>query len=124
MLRKYNSKVYEGALIRFQNVKAICNELGLEKNIPVDEFENELKAFGELQFDYNKTKSLLDGKHANIKDAEHNLRSMHERMLLSIAIAFGKNSPEYARAGGKRKVDRKRHVFKPKKKQLQRDGQT
>lgn len=123
MLRKFQSKVYEGALMRFQNVKAICEELGFEKNVPVEEFEKELKAFGELQLDYNKTKSLLDGKHANIKDTEHKLRSTHERMLLSIAIAFGKDSPEYARAGGKRKVDRKKHVFKSKKQQLQSDSQ-
>ncbi|MBD1873732.1 hypothetical protein H6F75_09580 [Nodosilinea sp. FACHB-131] len=61
---------------------------------------------------------LCQGRHFNagnaVKEAELVMRDYSERILLSVATRYGKDSDEYEMAGGVRKSDRKRPIRKPK----------
>lgn len=59
---------------------------------------------------YNELLSLADQAANAVKTAELDTRDYSERILLGVAMKYGKNSDEYEMAGGVRKSERKRPV--------------
>lgn len=57
---------------------------------------------------YNTTLATLEAARVAMQEAEKQLQELTEKMLLGVAIEFGKDSPEYEIAGGIRKSKRKR----------------
>ena len=62
--------------------------------------------------EYNAVLSDADVKLTALKSKEKALKDYSERMLAGVGARFGKNSPEYERAGGVRK-DKKKRPSKP-----------
>ena len=67
---------------------------------------------------YNQLLALLDEKSVLLREAEKRVADFSERIMAAVAARHGKDSAEYAHAGGKRKSDIKRpahrRIAKPK----------
>jgi hypothetical protein len=49
---------------------------------------------------YNTALSVVDSSRTEIEDMEKNLSQLSEKMLMVVAIKYGKDSREYEMAGG------------------------
>ena len=100
--------VVENAQKRAAGLRSISAYLDLGKGLTLKSYETETEALGGLVNEYNEILAGLDAKILMIRDMERKLRDFLERMLEGVSARFTKNSEEYSRAGGVRKVDRKR----------------
>jgi hypothetical protein len=110
--KKKTSKVIENANVRLASIKSIGENLDLGNGVTAVGYENLIKEVKNLLEDYNTTLSTVDTK-ANLYQAkEKDLRDLHERILISVAAKYGKNSDEYEQAGGVKKSERKKRTIK------------
>ena len=108
MRRKIFSMAVENAQKRAAGLRSINVELDLGNGLTLQAYEAEIGALSKQVNEYNETLAELDTKILMIRDAERKLRDLTERMLEGVSARFTKNSDEYSRAGGIRKMDRKR----------------
>ena len=108
MRRKIFSVVVENAQKRAAGLRSISADLDLGNGLTLKVYETETEALGGLVNEYNEILAGLDAKILMIRDMERKLRDLSERMLEGVSARFTNNSEEYSRAGGVRKVDRKR----------------
>ena len=97
------SSVLKDAMRRLERLNAIqpVPDLGEGFNLKVYETAvNDLKA---LEATYNTKISELDGMSASFKDMERMVRDYRVRILAAVAAQYGRNSEEYAAAGGTKK---------------------
>jgi hypothetical protein len=106
--RKKTAFIYDVAVNRLSALKSISPALDLGNGLTVPAFEAAVLDFRQKLDDYNTTLSITDSKLNIVQDAERTLRDLTERMLAGVASKYGKNSDEYEKAGGVRKMDRKR----------------
>jgi hypothetical protein len=71
-------------------------------------YERMINKFQEKLEIYNSLLATLDALRIEIRVDESTLKDVSEQMLMAVACKFGKDSFEYAKAGGVRKSDRKR----------------
>ena len=110
--KKKTSKTIEDANVRLSSIKSIEKNLDLGNGVTAAGYENLIKEVKTLLDDYNTTLSTVDVK-ANLYEAkEKELRDLHERVLISVAAKYGKNSDEYEQAGGVKKSERKKPTKK------------
>ena len=110
--QKKTSKVLENANTRLASIKSIGSDLDLGNGVTAavyDELINETKKVLE---EYNTALSLVDEKQNLYKKIEKDLQGLHERVLISVAAKYGKDSNEYEKAGGVRKSERKKPTKK------------
>lgn len=98
----------ENAQKRAAGLRSINVELDLGNGLTLQAYETEIGALSKQVNEYNEALAELDAKILMIRDAERKLRDLSERMLEGVSARFTKNSDEYSRAGGIRKMDRKR----------------
>ncbi len=110
MRRKIFSVAVEKAQKRAAGLRSISIDLDLGNGLTLRAFETEIEALSKQVNDYNETLSELDSQILMIRDMERKVRDLSERMLEGVSARFTKNSEEYSRAGGIRKIDRKRPV--------------
>lgn len=55
---------------------------------------------------YNTALSVIDASRTDIEQLEKSLSTLCEKLLLAVAVKYGKDSQEYVMAGGVRKSDR------------------
>jgi hypothetical protein len=106
------SSVLKDAMRRLERLNAIqpVPDLGEGFNLKVYETAvNDLKA---LEASYNTKISELDGMSASFGDMERTVRDYRARILAAIAAQYGRNSEEYAAAGGTKLSERKRTTTK------------
>ncbi|MBK8627416.1 MAG: hypothetical protein IPN86_18165 [Saprospiraceae bacterium] len=108
MRRKIFSAVVENAQKRAAGLRSISTDLDLGNGLTLKAYETEIEALSKHVNDYNETLAGLDAQILMIRDVERKVRDWTERMLEGVSARFTKNSDEYSRAGGIRKVDRKR----------------
>jgi hypothetical protein len=107
-----SSSVLKDAMRRLERLKAIqpVPDLGEGFNLQIYETAvNDLKA---LEATYNTKISELDGMSASFKDMERMVRDYRVRILAAVAAQYGRNSDEYAAAGGTKLSERKRTTSK------------
>jgi hypothetical protein len=92
--------------------KSISATLDLGMGLTVTGFETAITDLRSKLDNYNQELALVNEKQAALKTGEKNLADLSERMLAGVAAKYGKNSPEYVQAGGKRKSDIKRSPHK------------
>jgi hypothetical protein len=85
-------------------VRTIDKNLVLGANLSVETYTQEIAATREILDDYNRALATVDVLHLKLKAAERKLAHYSEKMLLGVAHTFGKESLEYATAGGTRKA--------------------
>lgn len=108
MRLKKRSVALEIAKSRYEGLKNIDPTLDLGNGMTNQLFSTSIMEVETMVGEYNSVISDLDGKLSAIKAKERSLRELRERMLLAVAVKYGKDSVEYVFAGGVRKSERKR----------------
>lgn len=113
---KKTSKIVEDANVRVAGIKSIDQDLDLGNGLTVKNYEKEIEETAKALEDYNTILSMADEKLNLYTQKEKSLMALHERMLLGVAVKYGKDSNEYEKAGGTKKSDRKRSTKPTEKK--------
>ena len=102
---------YEDAQLRFSQIAAIDPQLDFGNGLTVSSYGTAITDFRSNLDNYNTSVAALDAQLTALQAQERLLKDQSDRMLAGVGVYFGKNSPEYERAGGVRKDKRR----KPKK---------
>jgi hypothetical protein len=108
--KKRNSRTLEKANLRIDGMQSIDANLTLSAGLSVQTYAKKINDLRLKISAYNTALSNVDELHTQITDADRDLADYSEKMLLGVAVKYGKNSYEYEKAGGVRKSDRKRPV--------------
>lgn len=106
------SSVLKDAKRRLERLKAIQPIPNLGEGFNLQIYETAVNDLESLQASYNTKISELDGMSALLKDMERMVRDYRARILAAIAAQYGRNSEEYAAAGGTKLSERKRTTFR------------
>jgi hypothetical protein len=110
--QKKTSKIVESASVRLAGIKSIGKDLDLGNGITAKSYNELIEETKKLLEEYNTALSVVDEKLNLYQVKEKELKDLHERVLISVAAKYGKNSNEYEKAGGKKKSERKRPTKK------------
>lgn len=106
--RKKSSAALTKAEGRLVGIKSINTKLDMGNGMSAASYEKEIVKLRQQIEAYNTTLSKLDAAANQIIDTEKQLSGLSERMLLGVAMAYGKDSSEYEMAGGTRRSERRR----------------
>jgi len=98
--RKRSSIILEKAQRRLAGIKAIDPTLSLGSGLSIEAFSNLADDTQQKLEAYNTVLSTVDQAYIAVQTAERSLAELSERMLLGIAVKYGKYSEEYVMAGG------------------------
>ncbi|NEQ62945.1 MAG: hypothetical protein F6K53_38515 [Moorea sp. SIO4A1] len=107
---KRSSRKLMNAERRLASLKSINARLDLGNGMTIEELEASIQSVREKLETYNTILSTLDGAYNNLLEAEEILGGLSEKMLMAVAVKYGKNSFEYEMAGGVRRSERKRRI--------------
>ncbi|MDZ7959871.1 MAG: hypothetical protein RMY34_18640 [Aulosira sp. DedQUE10] len=108
--RKKTSRVLEKAQLRFSGLKSIVPDIKFEDNYNMENLMATIEHLRTKIEVYNTTLSVVDSYRGEIKEIEKHLSQLCEKMLMVVAIKYGKDSREYEMAGGVRNSDRARKI--------------
>jgi hypothetical protein len=109
---KRGSGVLETARQRLAGLKSFTPRPNFGPALDLDQYEQEVNAYGANLDKYNETLSLLDRLQNDLGAAEKLLREKNRRMLSAVEAHYGPDSNEYEAVGGTRTSDRKRTATK------------
>ncbi|MDZ8107506.1 MAG: hypothetical protein RM338_18060 [Nostoc sp. DedQUE12a] len=116
MLRKRQvSRVLEKAELRAAGLKEIDPNLDFGNGCSLKNLTELIEKLRSKMDEYNKLLELIDAMRIQIKESEKKLNQMSQRMLLGVAVKYGKDSCEYMMAGGVRTSDRIRKSRKTRR---------
>ncbi|WP_424102804.1 hypothetical protein [Moorena producens] len=95
---------------RLASLKSINARLDLGNGMTIQELEASIQSVREKLQTYNTILSTVDAAYNNLLEAEQVLGGLSEKMLMAVAVKYGKNSFEYEMAGGVRRTERKRRI--------------
>ncbi|NEO62246.1 MAG: hypothetical protein F6J98_18135 [Moorea sp. SIO4G2] len=107
---KRSSRKLMNAERRLASLKSINARLDLGNGMTIQELEASIQSVREKLETYNTILSTVDAAYNNLLEAEEVLTDISEKMLLAVAVKYGKNSFEYEMAGGVRRSERKRRI--------------
>lgn len=102
--QKRKSDTYQKALKRLAGLNSISNSLDLGHGLTNAAYEESIAALQAKINTYNTSLASADAMRDEIGKAEKALGALSEKMLLAVAVKYGRNSEEYKRAGGKLRV--------------------
>lgn len=106
--RKKNSSILPKVESRLAGMQSIDAKLDLGNGMTAANFEEEIGALRLKIKAYNTLLSKADQASNDIQQTEKLLSSLSEKMLLAVAVKYGKDSSEYEMAGGVRRSERRR----------------
>ena len=112
-MKKKVSKAIQNAAARAAGMESIDPAPDFGVNLTVPAFVTAVGDAQEKQAAYNTQLAKADEARNVFRAAEASIADLSDRMLAATAGKFGRNSNEYVKAGGKRKVDRKRTTGTP-----------
>jgi hypothetical protein len=104
------SRILEKAELRASGLKSIDPTLDLGKEMTFANYLEQIQAVRTHLDEHNAALATIDKSRHELDTMEKTLKELTERMLLGVATHYGKDSNEYAMAGGVRTSDRKRPV--------------
>jgi hypothetical protein len=107
---KRSSVVVDKAMRRISGMRSISETLEFSDSLSLAEYERRIQALQTKLSSYNTMLSTVDEAVGQIKLLEQDLRSYSEKMLMSVATRYGKNSLQYIQAGGRPRKSSKRPV--------------
>ncbi|MBW4606597.1 MAG: hypothetical protein KME22_05055 [Hassallia sp. WJT32-NPBG1] len=108
--QKRTSRVLEKAQLRFSGLKSIVPDIKFDEDYNLEKMIVSIEQLRTKIEGYNTALSMVDSSITEIEEMEQNLRQFCEKMLMIVAIKYGKDSREYEMAGGVRNSDRVRKI--------------
>lgn len=105
---KKTSKTLEAARTRLAGLKSIDENLDLGDDVKIVDYEGKINGTNTSLEKYNSSLSVADANQDAFETEEKDLKDYHERILLAVAVKYGKDSSEYQKAGGTRKSERRK----------------
>ncbi|MDZ8068259.1 MAG: hypothetical protein RMY64_21950 [Nostoc sp. DedQUE08] len=106
--RKRNSMSLTKAERRIEGMQTINPELDFSNGFSIATYNTKVVELREKLAAYNQAQAVVNKTHNALIEAERELNTYSEQMLLNVASHYGKNSDEYEMAGGTRRSDRKK----------------
>lgn len=106
--RKRNSIALNKAERRIEGMQTINSQLDFSNGFSIATYNTKVIELREKLAAYNQAQTIVDKTHNALIEAERELNTYTEQMLLNVASRYGKNSDEYEMAGGTRRSDRKK----------------
>ncbi|MEH2122547.1 hypothetical protein [Nostoc sp.] len=106
--RKRNSMPLAKAERRIEGMQTINPQLNFSNGFSIATYNTKVIELREKLAAYNQAQTIVDKTHNALIEAERELNTYSEQMLLNVASCYGKNSDEYEMAGGTRRSDRKK----------------
>lgn len=97
---KRSSTVLDKAGRRMAGMRSIDEKLEFGDGLSLAEYSSRIQTLQMQLSSYNTMLSGLDEMAGRVKLLEQDLRSYSEKMLMSVAARYGKDSLEYVQAGG------------------------
>lgn len=104
--KKRSSRTLDKAQRRLASLQSIDPKIVLDGTSAQD-YAKIIDALRKKIDTYNTTLSTVDALYNQIEEAERALSDYSEKVLMGVAVRFGKSSDQYEMAGGVRKQDRK-----------------
>jgi hypothetical protein len=98
---KRRSTELEKAQARLRGLQALQSNLNLGNGISLYEYERLIQSVDSSLQTYNTSLSESDRNRIELQDVELQLAALSSRLLSAIAAFYGKDSKQYAMAGGK-----------------------
>ncbi|MEH2434042.1 MAG: hypothetical protein V7K25_07280 [Nostoc sp.] len=108
--KKRTSRVLEKAQLRSAGLKSIVPNIKFDENYRLEKLVESIDQLRNKIDVYNTALSVVDSSKTEIEEMEKNLSQLSEKMLMVVAIKYGKDSCEYEMAGGVRSSDRIRKI--------------
>ena len=108
--RKRTSRILEKAELRSAGLKSIVPSIKFDENYSLEKLISSIEQLRNKLDVYNTALSVVDSSKTEIEEMEKNLSQLCEKMLMVVAIKYGKDSREYEMAGGVRNSDRIRKI--------------
>ncbi|MBN3874341.1 MULTISPECIES: hypothetical protein [unclassified Nostoc] len=108
--RKRTSRILEKAELRSTGLKSIVPSIKFDENYNIEKLLESIEQLRTKINVYNTALSVIDSSKTEIEEMEKNLSSLSEKMLMVVAIKYGKNSREYEMGGGVRNSERIRKI--------------
>ena len=100
---KRSSATLEKALRRIAGMRAISPTLEFGNGLSVTDYDSRIQTLQTELSNYNTQLSTLDEMAGRLSLIEEELRGYSEKMLMSVATHYGKDSLQYVQAGGKQR---------------------
>ncbi|MBG1271022.1 hypothetical protein [Nostoc sp. WHI] len=108
--RKRTSRILEKAELRATGLKSIVPNIKFNDDCNIEKLLESIEQLRTKINVYNSALSVIDSSKTEIEEMEKNLSSLSEKMLMVVAIKYGKNSREYEMGGGVRSSERIRKI--------------
>ncbi|OUL22593.1 hypothetical protein BV372_30535 [Nostoc sp. T09] len=106
--RKRNSTALTKAERRIEGMQMINPQLDFGNGLSIANYNNKILEMRDKLTAYNQARAIVEKTYNALAEAERELNSLSEKMLLSVASHYGKTSDEYGMAGGTRRSNRKK----------------
>jgi ABC-type hemin transport system substrate-binding protein len=107
---KRRSRILEKAQLRSAGMKSIVPSIKFDEDYNLEKLIESIEQLRNKIDVYNTALSIVDSSRAEIEEMEKHLSQLSEKMLMVVAIKYGKDSREYEMAGGVRSSDRARKI--------------
>lgn len=98
---KRSSKVIDKAMRRMAGIRSIDDTLEFGNGLSLKGYDARIQILQAELSHYNTMLSALDELAGHVTLLEQDLSSYSEKMLMSVATRYGKNSLQYVQAGGR-----------------------
>jgi ABC-type hemin transport system substrate-binding protein len=107
---KRTSRILEKAQLRSAGLKSIVPRIKFDEDYNLEKLIESIEQLRNKLDLYNTALSIVDSSKTEIEEMEKNLSQLSQKMLMVVAIKYGKDSREYEMAGGVRNSDRIRKI--------------
>ncbi|MBN3880970.1 MULTISPECIES: hypothetical protein [unclassified Nostoc] len=108
--QKRTSRVLEKAELRASGMKSILPSIKFEEDYTLEKLIDSIEQLRNKIDVHNSALAIVDSTLTEVEEMERNLKQLSEKMLMVVAIKYGKDSAEYEMAGGVRNSDRIRKM--------------
>ena len=108
--QKRTSRVLEKAELRASGMKSIIPSIKFDEDYSLEKLIESIEQLRNKIDVHNSALAIVDSTLTEVEEMEKNLKQLSEKMLMVVAIKYGKDSAEYEMAGGVRNSDRLRKM--------------
>ncbi|MEH1847830.1 MAG: hypothetical protein V7L25_23325 [Nostoc sp.] len=116
--QKRTSRILEKAELRASGMKSIVPSIKFDEDYTLEKMIESIEQLRSKLDVHNSALAIVDSSLTEVEEMEKNLRQLSEKMLMVVAIKYGKDSAEYEMAGGVRNSDRLRKMRASRLKKL------